>query len=630
MTALPRNADGRWGRTAWTASGDGGAVGDRTQDGAQPGDVIEGRWRLVRVLGEGGMGRVWKAHDARLDTHVALKELWLPSGLPPGEREERLRRAEFEALSAVRLRDHPHVVTVHDVVVVDGRPWIVMQLVTGGTLHERLARGPLPPRAARRLAVALLDALEAAHRQNIVHRDVKPANVMVTDDKRVLLTDFGIAASGTEKGAAGAATAAGAVLGSAPYLAPERVQGRGATAASDLFALGATLFETVEGTSPFARDTSAASLHAAAYEDPPPLRRAGALAPLITALLAKDPKARPTVAGARALLPADTADTAGPGGEAADGEETAEEGGERRVTPNGTRLLTSVHSPPPTVVTTAVVKVRNKASVPVRVFIAGQDRGKVAPETTGSFRAPPGVHTVRTRIKGDESAPRTFRMEAGVTLRLVARRLGGKPVLERADKAKERKEQQRTRAKRPAQAKPARPKPQAQGKQPGVKQSAAVPKPPPSKASGSSTPAGKPAGADSSSSGGGCAVLVVGALILGLLLYTENAEFSGDLSQYLNSPAEKADVGDCLHYGSWKKDDKPWHEWVEVPCWSAAATYKVSSRLYGPSRTSTGTGTSSGTSTGTDLGSGTPTGCALTSQRVELSSVTLCATRKVG
>ncbi|WP_344566910.1 protein kinase domain-containing protein [Streptomyces axinellae] len=593
--------------------------------------MIEGRWRLVSVLGQGGMGRVWKAHDARLDTHVALKELWLPSGLTPQEHEERLRRAEFEALSAARLRDHPRIVTVHDVVVADGRPWIVMQLVTGGTLHERLARGPLPPWAARRLAAALLDALEAAHRQDIVHRDVKPANVMVTGDRRILLTDFGIAASGTEPGAAGDATAAGAVLGSAPYLAPERVQGHRATPASDLFALGATLFEAVEGASPFARETPAASLHAAAYEDPPPPRRAGALTPLITALLAKDPKARPTVAAARSLLPPEAVVTDSEGPDL-DG---AEDGTGRRETPSGTRLLTSVHFPAPTVVTTATVEIRNKGSVAVRVLIAGQDRGTVDAGVTGTFRASAGVHSIQTRSRGEASDPRTFRLKPGATLRLVARRLGGKPVLEDARAAKKRKEKEQ----------------QARGKQPGGRRPAPAPKSP-AKPSGSAPakktlstpgagpakkPADTPVGGNSSSSEGGCALVVVGALLLGLLLYTQNAGFSSALSQYLNDPAAKADVGDCLLYGSWEKDNKPWREWVEVPCWSAAATHKVTGRLYGPARTDTGagstgstgttsSGSSSGTSSGTGLDSPASQGCALTAQRIVLSSVTLCAT----
>jgi hypothetical protein len=354
-------------------------------------------------------------------------------------------------------------------------------------------------------------------------------------------------------------------------------------------------------------------MRAAAYEDPPPLRRAGALAPLITALLAKRPEARPTVAGAKALLPADASEV---DSETADIDDPSEEGSGRRETPNGTRLLTSVHSPPPTVVTTATVEIRNKSSAPVQVLIAGQDRGTVEAGGTGTFRAPAGVHGIQIRSRGEASSPRTFRLKSGTTLRLVARRLGGKPVLEDAEAAKKRKEQQRARAKQP-DGKRSAPAPKPQARPSGSTPAKKSPQKPAN--TPAAEPAKKPADSSSSSSGGGCAALVVGALLLGLLLYAENTEFSGDVSQYLHDPAEKAEVGDCVHHGFWKKDGKPWSEWVEVPCWSAAATHEVTSKLYGPARTNTGTG----------LNSPAPSGCTVPAQRVELSSVTLCAIRKV-
>ncbi|MCF3125243.1 serine/threonine protein kinase, partial [Streptomyces arenae] len=266
--------------------------------GAQQGRSIDGRYRLVRSLGSGGMGRVWEAHDERLDTRVAVKELWLPPALSAAEREERLRRAEREAMNAVRLRDHPNIVTVHDVVIEAAAPWIVMELVTGGTLQERLRRGPLSVEAATRVATGLLKALEAAHARGVVHRDVKPANVMVTQDRRILLTDFGIAVHRSDPNL----TATGVVIGSAPYLSPERVRGERGDAAGDLFSLGTTLYEAVEGLSPFDRDSTAAALHAVVYEDPPLPRRAERLTDLITALLAKDPADRPSVPQAQALL----------------------------------------------------------------------------------------------------------------------------------------------------------------------------------------------------------------------------------------------------------------------------------------------------------------------------------------
>ncbi|MCZ0982761.1 serine/threonine-protein kinase [Streptomyces diastatochromogenes] len=201
---------------------------------ARAGDVVGGRYQLVRSIAAGGMGRVWKAYDKRLRAEVALKELWLSGPLPPGQRAELLQRAELEALNAVRLRDHPNIVTVHDVVIENGAPWIVMQLISGGTLEQRLRTGPLPVSDVEAVASALLDALDAAHRNGIVHRDVKPANVMIGQDGRILLGDFGIAAPETGTGL----TSTGAVIGSAPYLAPERAAGLPGRASSDLFSLG--------------------------------------------------------------------------------------------------------------------------------------------------------------------------------------------------------------------------------------------------------------------------------------------------------------------------------------------------------------------------------------------------------
>lgn len=276
---------------------------------ARPGQVIGGRYRLLADLGSGGFGRVWRARDEYLRVDVAVKELRLFTAMRPTERSERVARAAREARNAARLRDHAGIVTVHDVVVADGLPWIVMQLVDGTSLQARLdAHGALSDAEAAAIAATLLDALGAAHRAGIVHRDVKPANVLITEDGRALLTDFGIAVQDSDT----ALTATGAVLGSVEYMAPERVRGTDGLAASDLFSLGVTLYQAVEGVSPFRRDTPTGSLTAVLFDEPPPPRRAGRLTPLITGLLAKDPDRRLTVAAALALLPGTEPTTAAP------------------------------------------------------------------------------------------------------------------------------------------------------------------------------------------------------------------------------------------------------------------------------------------------------------------------------
>ncbi|ACU70240.1 serine/threonine protein kinase [Catenulispora acidiphila DSM 44928] len=270
-----------------------------TESHAEPELLIAGRYRLAGRLGAGGYGRVWRAHDTQLGVDVAIKEVVLPSALAPAAQDERLRRAEREARNAARLRGHPHIVTVYDVVVQDGVPWTVMQLIEGQSLEDRVAEhGPLSEERAAEVAKALLKALGAAHAAGIVHRDVKPANVMLGDDGGVLLTDFGIAVQQEDPGI----TATGTFVGSVEYIAPERARGEAARPASDLFSLGATLYQAVEGIPPFHRDSAVASLTAVLFEEQAAPQHAGRLAGLLTGLLRKDPAARFTIEQATAAL----------------------------------------------------------------------------------------------------------------------------------------------------------------------------------------------------------------------------------------------------------------------------------------------------------------------------------------
>ncbi|MEU4332545.1 serine/threonine-protein kinase [Nonomuraea dietziae] len=262
------------------------------------GDVVGGRYRLAAELGSGGFGRVWRARDVTLDVDVAIKELQLPPWMPETERAERLARATREARNAARLRKHDGIVAIHDVVIDDGLPWIVMELVDGCSLSEHVEEhGPLPVGRAIEVAAALLTAIGAAHREGVVHRDIKPANVMLAENGKVLLTDFGTAVHQTDT----ALTVTGMFIGSAEYMAPERLRGSDGLPAGDLFSLGVTLYQAVEGVSPFRRATQEATLAAVLLEEAPAPRRTGPLTQLITRLLDKDPGRRPTVDDALAM-----------------------------------------------------------------------------------------------------------------------------------------------------------------------------------------------------------------------------------------------------------------------------------------------------------------------------------------
>lgn len=260
--------------------------------------VVGGRYRLIRQLGRGGMGVVWQARDGVLDRDVVLKEIHL-LGLGADSTDPLATRALREAQAAAQLR-HPGIITVHDVVIEEDRPWIVMELIDGPSLGQVVAdEGALSEQRVAVIGLRVLEALRVAHRRGILHRDVKPPNILLDGD-RVVLTDFGIAAID----GATALTATGQMVGSPAYLSPERINGRPATTAADLWALGVTLYVAVSGRPPFQRDDALSTFAAVLTSDPVPPAGAGRLWPVIEGLLVKEPARRLTAERAAELLAA--------------------------------------------------------------------------------------------------------------------------------------------------------------------------------------------------------------------------------------------------------------------------------------------------------------------------------------
>ncbi|MFF5177413.1 serine/threonine-protein kinase [Micromonospora sp. NPDC000316] len=265
---------------------------------AAPGTIIGDRYSLRSAVGNGGMGTVWRATDTLLRRDVAVKEVVLPPGLAPSDRDAMYERTLREARAAAAIQ-HPAVVQVYDVVTEAGRPWIVMELLDARSLADMVIEdGPVAPRAVAKIGIALLGALEVAHAIGVLHRDVKPANVLICTDGRCVLTDFGVARMPTDV----QLTTPGMVLGSPHFISPERAMGQEFGPPSDLFSLGVTLYTAVEGRPPFDKGDPIETMHAVVEDPPAPPQRSGPLTRVLMGLLEKDPARRLDVHTSRAML----------------------------------------------------------------------------------------------------------------------------------------------------------------------------------------------------------------------------------------------------------------------------------------------------------------------------------------
>ncbi|MFD6226712.1 serine/threonine-protein kinase [Streptomyces sp. NPDC060232] len=277
------------------------AAAAKAAGGAQDeGRLLAGRYRLSSVLGKGGMGTVWRAQDETLGRTVAVKELRFSSGVDEDEKRRLITRTLREAKAIARIRSGG-AVTVYDVVDEDARPWIVMELIEGPSLAEFIREnGPLTPHRAAEVGLAVLDVLRAAHGQGILHRDVKPSNVLIAGNGRVVLTDFGIAQVEGDP----SVTSTGMLVGAPSYISPERARGQKPGPPADMWSLGGLLYASVEGVPPYDKGSALATLTAVMTEPVDPPKNAGPLAEVIYGLLAKDPARRLDEGRARAMLTA--------------------------------------------------------------------------------------------------------------------------------------------------------------------------------------------------------------------------------------------------------------------------------------------------------------------------------------
>lgn len=249
--------------------------------------LVADRYQLRDQLGHGGMGRVWLARDEMLDRDVAIKEVAPPTNLSAEEAGQLRALIDREARAAARI-NHPNVVKIFDVLQTAQWPWLIMEYVPSASLQRVVQHeGPMPPAEVARIGLAVLEALNAAHDAGVLHRDVKPDNVLLADDGRVMLSDFGLASLDTD----GKATRSG-TLGTPQYVAPERARHGVSSREADLWSLGATLYAAVEGRSPYQRETVLETLSALAVDPPDPMRLAGPLEPVISGLLQRDPSSR--------------------------------------------------------------------------------------------------------------------------------------------------------------------------------------------------------------------------------------------------------------------------------------------------------------------------------------------------
>ena len=323
------------------------------------GTLIAGRYRLASRLGSGAMGVVWQAHDERLHRTVAIKQVLLPSTLSDIEADEANRRAMREGRITARLH-HPHAIAVFDVVEYEGQPFLIMEYLPSRSLATVLSRrGVLPPDTVARIGSQIASALAAAHKVGIVHRDIKPGNVLLADDGTAKITDFGISHAVGDV----TVTATGMLAGTPAYLAPEVAQGNSAGFPSDVFSLGSTLYTAVEGTPPFGLNNNAiALLHQVAMGQIAPPRQAGRLTPLLLRLLQRNPEQRPTMPQARdALATLATSLARSQGGSAAPTRPLFRS--DPPVKPVPTTPQTLIQSPPPQETTTTVARTTVDATV---------------------------------------------------------------------------------------------------------------------------------------------------------------------------------------------------------------------------------------------------------------------------